>query len=250
MKAMILAAGYGTRLKPLTDNQPKALIAIEGYPLLQLTIQKMLAAGVTEIVINAHHFAEQIVAFIDEHRSFGIRIDVLKEKEILGTGGGLKNAQHFFDDGQPFILHNVDILSTINLQKLYQYHCQHDSLATLAVQQRSSTRYLIMDEHHLICGHEDLENQRLRLKRPPQGQSFRVAFCGIHVISPAIFDHMLPSDRFSIIDVYLNVMEKQLPVLGYPVDQNIWMDIGKIAALKEVQQQLNDGTLSISQLIN
>jgi NDP-sugar pyrophosphorylase family protein len=250
MKAMILAAGYGTRLKPLTDHQPKALVAISGYPLLQLTIQKLIAAGVTEIIINAHHFADQIVDFIDQHHGFGIRIDVLVEKEILGTGGGLKNAQRFFDDGQPFFLHNVDILSTIELPKLYQHHCEQAALATLAVQQRSSNRYLIMDEHRVICGHEDVEKQRLRLQRAPQGQSIRVAFCGIHVISPAIFDHMPPADRFSIIDIYLDLIEKKLPVMGYPADQNIWMDIGKVAALEEIQQQLNLGTLSITQLIN
>lgn len=250
MKAMILAAGYGTRLKPLTDRQPKALVAINDYPLMQLTIQKLMAAGVTEIVINAHHFAEQIVAFVNQHHGFGIRIEVLEEKEILGTGGGLKNARRFFDDGQPFFMHNVDILSSIDLRKLYHYHCERAALATLAVQQRSSNRYLIMDEQQVICGHEDLEKQRLRMKRHPQGQVIRVAFCGIHVISPAIFDHMLPSDRFSIIDVYLDLMEKKLPVIGYPADQHVWRDIGKMAAFEEVQRQLDDGTLSLAQLIN
>ena len=240
---MILAAGYGTRLRPLTDQKPKALVEVNGISLLEIVIKKLIASGVTEIIINTHHLSEQIVAFLKSKNNFGIRVELSHENEILGTGGGLKQASYFFDDAQPFFLHNVDIFSTIDLRHLYQFHLDRNALATLAIQTRESNRYFIVDDQNNICGHGDLENQRIRLPRKPVGSSHPMGFCGIHVISPKIFEFIESSGRFSIVDLYLKLIEKDLPIIGYPADGFYWKDIGKLETLQEIQRDLDGGVI-------
>lgn len=249
MKAMILAAGYGTRLQPLTDEKPKALIEVNGVPLLELVIKKLIASGVTEMIINTHHLSDQIAAFLKSKNNFGIRIELSYETDILGTGGGLKQASHFFIDDQPFFLHNVDILSTIALKQMYHHHLEHEALVTLALQNRQTNRYFIVDDRNFICGHDDQDNKRTRLKRTPIGNSHLLAFCGIHVISPQIFEFIESNGRFSIVDVYLKLIERGLPIIGYPADQFYWKDIGKLETLEEVRQELNTGIIAIENLI-
>lgn len=249
MKAMILAAGYGTRLRPLTNHRPKALMEINGMPLLQLIILKLVATGVNEIIINTHHLSDQVEAFLQKNNYFGIRIELSPEPEILGTGGGLKQAGYFFDDNQPFFLHNVDILSTIDLKQMYQYHINHKAMATLAIQHRETSRCFIVNDKNYICGHEDRDNQRTRLKRAPQGTSHFMAFCGIHVISPKIFEFIKESGRFSIVDVYLNLIEQGFPIVGFPADQFYWQDIGKFETLEEVKCDLKNGRVQFDTLI-
>jgi NDP-sugar pyrophosphorylase family protein len=249
MKAMILAAGYGSRLKPLTNEKPKALIEINGIPLLQLVIQKLISVGVSEIIINTHHLAEQIVHFTQENNNFGIQIEFSHEPEILGTGGGLKKASYFFNDDGPFFLHNVDILSTINLAQMYQYHIDNNAMATLALQKRPTSRYFIVDDQNFICGHEDQDNQRTRIKRKPHGSSHLMAFCGIHVISTKIFNFIEEHGRFSIVDIYLKLIEQGFPVIGFSADQFYWEDIGKLENLEEIHQNLNSGVIKLEALI-
>lgn len=249
MKAMILAAGYGSRLRPVTNDKPKALVEIDGIPLLQLIIRKLIATGADEIIINAHHLADQVQAFLQNNRYFGIQMELSHEPEILGTGGGLKKVSHFFDNDQPFFLHNVDILSTINLSQMYQYHLNHAAMATLAIQQRDTSRGFIVDEPGYICGHEDKDNQRSRLKRAPQGKSRFMAFCGIHVISPEIFQYMDETGRFSIIDVYLKLIEQGWPIISYPVDQFYWQDIGKLDTLNEINKDITAGVMQLDWFI-
>ena len=246
---MILAAGYGTRLKPLTNKIPKALIKINQTPLLELIIRKLIATGVNETIINTHHHAEQIVTFIKEKKNFGIRIEFSKESEILGTGGGLKQAAHFFDDGKPFFLHNVDILSTIDLSEMYQYHLERDALVTLAIKKRETKRYFIIDETNFICGHEDTYKNVTRIKRTPRGKTELMPFCGIHVISPKIFEYLNQTGKFSIVDVYLDLIARGLPVIGYPVEDIYWEDIGKLDTLEEVQDEIERGGIKIEEMI-
>ena len=248
MKAMILAAGYGTRLQPLTNHLPKALVAINDVPMLQLIIARLIKSGVDEIIINTHHFADEIAAFLKAKNNFGIQIELSHENEILGTGGGLKKAEYFFDDNQPFFLHNVDILSTIDLKQIYRYHHDNRAMATLAIQQRDTSRGFIVDEQNNICGHEDKDNQRTRLKRAPKGKTQFMAFCGIHVISPELFHYLEESGRFSIIDTYLKLIEQGFPILGFPADKFYWKDIGKLETLEEIHQELNTGIITISNL--
>jgi len=246
---MILAAGYGTRLKPITDKKPKALLQINKIPLLQIIIQKLIALGVNEIIINTHHLSDQVENFVRKNDRFGVSIEISYEPEILGTGGGLNKVSYFFDDGKPFFLHNVDILSTINLKQMYLHHIENKAIATLALQKRETSRYFIVDSQNYICGHEDQDKHRTRLKRNPKGPSRLMAFCGIHVISPKIFNYIEESGRFSIVDVYLKIIEKNLPIIGYPVDKFYWIDIGKLDSLHQINKQIREGNINMKSLI-
>ncbi|MFZ5515543.1 MAG: nucleotidyltransferase family protein [Candidatus Zhuqueibacterota bacterium] len=249
MKAMILAAGYGTRLKPLTEEKPKALVEVNKIPMLELVIRKLIANGVHEIVINLHHFAEQISSFLEQKNNFGVTIHFSHEAEILGTGGGLWAASRFLKGDEPFILHNVDIMSTMDLRILLQHHRKNQALATLALMARDSSRYFLTDERNYICGHENTVKNLVRMRREPVGQTARMAFCGIHIIAPEIFDHMAGTGRFSIVDVYLDLAEKRLPIIGLPMDEFYWQDIGKIDALSEIESDIETHVISADELI-
>src|SRR5215471_10184664 len=159
MKAMILAAGLGMRLRPLTDNRPKALVEIAGRTLLEITLSRLRAFGIHEVIINVHHFADMILEYLKTNDNFGLRIEVSREEVLLDTGGGLKKAAWFFLEDpsrldSPFILHNVDVISTIDLRKIVQFHNENQALATLAVQERQSSRYLLFDEQLQLCGRQ------------------------------------------------------------------------------------------------
>ena len=157
MKAMILAAGLGTRLRPLTNDRPKALVEVAGRTLLEITLSRLRVFGVREVMVNVHHFGDMVVAYLKRNDNFGMRIEVSREDELLDTGGGLKKAGWFFlEDSssldEPFILHNVDVISTIDLGRMAQFHREHQALATLAVQERETSRYLLFDEQGRLCG--------------------------------------------------------------------------------------------------
>src|SRR5664280_1226211 len=153
MKAMIFAAGLGTRLKPVTDNLPKALVPIAGKPLLEHVILKLKSAGFDEIIVNIHHFPDQIIDFLKANNNFSIRIEVSDERNLLlDTGGGIRRAAWFFDDEKPFLVHNVDILSNVDLKELYQQHLRSNSLATLVVSKRDTFRYLLFNDDNRLCG--------------------------------------------------------------------------------------------------
>ena len=235
MKAMIFAAGLGTRLRPFTNDRPKALVEVNGVPLLEIAIQRLKAAGVEEIIINVHHFASQIEAFLQENRSFGIRIELSDEREqLLDTGGGLKKAAWFFDDGRPFFAYNADILTTLDLKTMYAAHRVSDALATLAVQSRESTRAFLFDDAGRLSGWRNVARQAERIVRPAVALH-PMAFSGIHVISPGLFRYMPDETVFSIVDVYLDVASRE-PVMAYPHDHDLWIDVGKPGALAEAQK--------------
>jgi len=160
MKAMIFAAGKGTRLKPLTDNIPKALVKVNNIPLLEHVILKLKKSGVTEIILNVHYLANQIIDFLKEKNNFDIRIEISDETDLLlDTGGGLKKASWFFDDNKPFIVHNVDIISEINIEELFNYHIANNALATLAMSKRNSSRYFLMNTENQLCGWENIQTK-------------------------------------------------------------------------------------------
>ncbi|RMF57268.1 MAG: nucleotidyltransferase family protein [Calditrichaeota bacterium] len=228
MKAMILAAGVGSRLRPLTEEKPKALIEVDGKPLLEHVLTRLLSAGVTEVIINVHHFAEQIVEFVRGRNAFGIRIEFSYEDVLLETGGGLKKAGFFFDDGEPFFLHNVDVLSDIDLGKMVTAHRERQALATLAVMRRQSSRYLIFDETDRLCGWKSTRTGEEIRARPPQGRTEALAFCGIHVISPALLARLDEQGPFSIIKSYLRLAAASAPVLAFRADGYHWRDVGKV----------------------
>src|SRR5437867_7617307 len=170
MKAMILAAGLGTRLRPITDNRPKALVEIAGRTLLEMTLSRLRAFGIREVIINVHHFADMILEYLKANDNFGMRVEVSCESVLLDTGGGLKKAAYFFleDSGrsdEPFILHNVDVISTIDLRRMVQFHTENQALATLAVQDRQTSRYLLFNEQLQLCGRRSGRHGKPELAR-------------------------------------------------------------------------------------
>jgi NDP-sugar pyrophosphorylase family protein len=241
VKAMVLAAGLGTRLRPLTDDRPKALVEVAGRTLLELTLARLRAFGIQDVIINTHHFSEMIVAYLRSHENFGMHIEVSHEDVLLDTGGGLKKAASFFlDSDEPFLVHNVDVLSTIDFNQMIQFHKEHNALATLAVQNRSTSRYLLFDENDQLCGRRAGVHGEPELIRPARVTQ-ALAFCGIHVLSPRIFPAMLEEGTFSIIPVYLRLAEQNEAVLGYCADGYYWRDLGRSEHVARAAQEIEAG---------
>jgi NDP-sugar pyrophosphorylase family protein len=227
MKAMIFAAGLGTRLKPLTDTRPKALVEVGGVTLLELTLRRLATAGVSEIIINLHHLGEQIPAFIEKHGPFGMRrIEYSPEPELLDTGGGLKEAAWFFNDGRPFLVHNVDVLSDIDLRALAADHQRTGALATLAALPRPTARPLFFDAGNRLVGRRSPLTGDTFV-RPPQGDAVSLGFCGIQMISPALFAKMTESGVFPIVACYLRLAENGETINAFRADGARWRDCGR-----------------------
>lgn len=234
MKAFILAAGLGTRLKPLTDRIPKALVPIGEQTLLEICIRKLIAAGVSEIIINICHHADQIVRFVEKNCSFGVKISFSDERdELLETGGALKKAAHLFDSDEPFFVHNVDILSNIDLKALYLSHLNDQAIATLAMNDRTSQRVLLFDEKLHLRGWRNNKTGELRPSHLCDDKLTPFAFAGIHVISPRLLDSLdTYPKKFSIIDTYLDLCTSH-PIVGYTQSNLRILDVGKLDTLEE-----------------
>ena len=238
MRAMVLAAGLGTRLRPLTDHQPKALVEVGGRTLLEITLGRLRAAGVNEVLINVHHFAEMILHYLRSNNSFGMRIEISREEVLLDTGGGLKTAGWFFTEGgseEPFILHNVDVISAIDLGRIVERHKQRGALSTLAVQEREASRYLLFDERMQLCGRRTGRDGKAEMVRHAPEVS-ALAFTGIHVISPRMIAMMTEQGIFSIIPTYLRLADAGEKILGFRADEYYWRDLGKLSELQEAEK--------------
>jgi mannose-1-phosphate guanylyltransferase len=247
MKAMILAAGLGTRLRPLTDNRPKALVEIAGRTLLEITLSRLRAFGIREVIINVHHFADMILEYLKTNDNFGMRIEVSREEILLDTGGGLKKAAYFFREDlnglePPFILHNVDVISTIDLRRMVQLHSENQALATLAVQDRKTSRYLLFDERLQLCGRRSGRDQKTEFVRSSQ-QVQALAFSGIHVISPRLFAMMIEEGVFSIITSYLHLAAQGEKILAFPADEYYWRDLGRPDNVTQAAQDAKQNVL-------
>jgi NDP-sugar pyrophosphorylase family protein len=231
MKAMILAAGLGTRLRPLTNDRPKALVEINGRTLLEITLSRLRAYGIHEVIINVHHFAGMIIDYLQKRDNFGMRIEVSREEVLLDTGGGLKKAAWFFledstPSAEPFIVHNVDVISTIDLGRMVQFHTDNQALATLAVKNRETLRYLLFDEQLRLCGRQFGRDREPEWVRPsPQAQA--LAFSGIHVISPRLLAMMGEEGVFPIMNTYLRLATQGERILGFRADEYYWRDLGR-----------------------
>ena len=238
MRAMVLAAGLGTRLKPLTDHQPKALVEVGGRTLLDITLGRLRAAGVQEVIVNVHHFAEMILQYLRTNNNFGMRIEISREDVLLDTGGGLKKAGWFFTEGgseEPFILHNVDVISTIDLGRMVERHRQRGALSTLAVQERETSRYLLFDERMQLCGRRTgLEGKPEFVRHAPEVNA--LAFTGIHIISPRMIATMVEDGVFSIIPTYLRLAGAGEKIFGFRADEYYWRDLGKLSELQQVEE--------------
>ncbi|MFN8006445.1 MAG: sugar phosphate nucleotidyltransferase [Terriglobia bacterium] len=231
MKAMILAAGLGTRLHPLTLSRPKAMLEVQGVPLLALVLGRLVQQGFTEIIVNAHHFADQIISFLDEYRRHStppqITIQVSKEALLLDTGGGVQNAAWFFDDGKPFLVHNVDVLTDLNLVQLMNAHQSAEALVTLAVRERKTTRYFLFDRGNRLCGWQSTDPSETRLACPGVGPLLPLAFMGIQVVSPLIFEKLNLTAPFSLVEAYLQLASNGESLLAFRADDARWMDLGR-----------------------
>lgn len=235
MKAMIFAAGLGTRLKPLTDNIPKALVQLEGIPLLEHVITKLITIGINEVIINVHHHAEKIIDFLKSKNNFNIRIEISNEIDLLlDTGGGLKKAAWFFNDGHPFLVHNVDVISDIDLENLYISHIQSNALATIAVRNRPTNRYFLFDSNLNLGGWENRASGEKRITKKSSEKMTPLAFSGIQIISPRIFDLMTEDGKFSITNTYLSLSTYNI-IKGYRHDTGSWIDMGKPQSIAEAE---------------
>ena len=227
---MIFAAGLGTRLKPLTDTMPKALVRVGGQPLLWHVVMKLRAAGFERIVVNVHHFAQQIVDYLKANDNFGLDIRISDETGgLLETGGGIKKAQSLFDPSSPILIHNVDILSNLDLQAVYEA-----GQSVLVVSERQTKRYLQFDDDLRLIGWKNVETGQVKGR---EGRS--LAFSGIHVFSPSLFPLMASwPDRFPIMDFYLQACADHL-IRGYEATNLRLMDVGKLDTLDEANDFIN-----------
>ena len=254
MKAMILAAGLGTRLRPLTNDRPKALVEIAGCTLLEITLRRLRSFGVREVIVNVHHFADMVIEYLRANDQFGMQIEISREDELLDTGGGLKKAAHFFlrdSADEPFVVHNVDVLSAIDIARMAKFHREQNGLATLAVQQRKSSRYLLFDDQHVdtqpnqlqLCGRRTAGKADEVVRAAVQAQPW--GFAGIHVISPRIFGSLGQAfmgegggQAFSIIPEYLRLAAEGEKILGFPADGSYWRDLGTPANLEQAAKDM------------
>jgi len=250
MKAMVLAAGLGTRLRPLTNDRPKALVEVGGRTLLEISLARLRGFGVRQAIVNVHHFADMIVDYLKANNNFGMYIEVSREEVLLDTGGGLKKVAEFlsYSSGHskkraPFILHNVDVISTIDLRRMMQLHADNQALATLAVQDRETSRYLLFDERRKLCGRrKGLEGKPEMVRSAEPIHAW--AFSGIHVISPRIFSLMTEAGAFSIIDTYLRLAAQGESILAFRADNYYWRDLGTPKNIAQAAQDLKNKIIS------
>ena len=242
---MILAAGLGTRLRPLTNDRPKALVTVEGRTLLEIALARLRSVGVREVIVNTHHYAEMMLEYLKANEDFGMRIEISQERELLDTGGGLKKAAWFFLEAEsgsqePFILHNVDVISTIDLNRMIRTHRDSGALATLAVQNRETSRYLLFGEEGELCGRRAGRGGTPELVRPAATVE-ALAFCGIHVLSPRLFAKMDEEGAFSIISAYLRLASAGEKILAFRADEYYWRDLGKPMNVQQAAADVRGG---------
>lgn len=231
---MVFAAGLGTRLKPLTNNKPKALVEVKGIPMLEIVIRRLEFFGFNEIVVNVHHFSEQIIDFLNK-TNFKAKIFISDESNcLLDTGGGLKKASVFFDT-KPVLIHNVDVISNLNLTEIYQQHIESNALATLAVKNRKTSRYFLFDNNGQMIGWKNMKTNEIRMSRISLGKLNALAFSGIHVVSPEIFKLMKKEGKFSITDVYLE-LSRTNKIIGYQCESSMWIDLGNADNLAKAEE--------------
>jgi NDP-sugar pyrophosphorylase family protein len=246
MKAMIFAAGLGTRLKPLTDTLPKALVRVGDKPLLQWNIEKLIRAGINDIVINVYHFPDQIRTFLASNHNFGIAIHISDESdEILDTGGGLKKAAPLLAGNEPVLIYNVDILSNLDLNLLLEYHLSQNVLATLVVRERKTDRNLLFDPQMHLTGW--ISTKTGEIKEPVPGinmYSKMLAFSGIQVLDSRFLQLISGSGKFSLIDTYLQLAPDHR-IIGYEDTSSLWMDVGKPEQLAEAEKLFSEGRFSL-----
>lgn len=234
---MVFAAGLGTRLRPYTNDRPKALVELNGQPLLEIVLLRLKSFGVKEVVVNVHHYADMVIDFIRKNNDFGLKIIISNEREqLLDTGGAIKKAQKHLSEA-PFIIHNVDIISQLDLHTLYIEHQNNGALSTLAVSKRDTSRYLQFSQKGNLVGWRNVKTGERKISQPAI-EPKDWAYSGVAVIDPGLFK-FLPKDKnvFSIIDVWLEAA-KAGDVKNFPHLQANWLDVGKPDTLAKAEKML------------
>jgi NDP-sugar pyrophosphorylase family protein len=237
---MVLAAGLGTRLRPLTNDRPKALVEVGGHTMLEIALARLRVFGIREVIVNVHHFADKVVEYLRANADFGMSIEVSREDALLDTGGGLKKASWFFESSEePFVLHNVDVVSTIDLGKMFEFHNRQNAIATLAVQDRKTSRYLLFDESDGLCGRRAGEDGKPEFFKNAEGVQ-ALAFAGVHVISPRIFRVLLEDGVFPIVPSYLRLAAEGEKVSAFHADAYYWRDLGRPESVAKAAAEMRE----------
>ncbi len=237
-KAMIFAAGLGTRLKPLTDQKPKALVELAGKSLLQFTIDKLTRFGIRTIVINIHHFPDLMRTAINALETHA-EVVISDESDLLrDTGGGLLKASKYLEGESPFLVHNVDVISDISFDKMYEQHTRSGAMATLAVCNRKTSRYFLWHKNRL-CGWKNMQTGDQITSFSTAAEPEPLAFSGIHIISPRIFEYMTENGIFSINKVYLRLAARH-PIVAYRHNPDFWADVGTPEKLQKAQEMVHN----------
>jgi NDP-sugar pyrophosphorylase family protein len=235
---MILAAGLGTRLGAITETTPKALVDVAGRTALEHVARRLIQAGADRLIINVHHHAQRIIRHVEERHGFGVNVVFSHEEDTpLETGGGVLAAAALFRRDEPFLLHNVDVLTDADLRAMYAAHLQCDALATLAVSDRHSSRTLIFDDHGLI-GRADARSGATSTVRPPSSATREWAFAGIHVVSPALLDRFVESGAFSIMEAYLRLAGEGAMIAPFDITGATWLEIGTPERLEAARRTM------------
>jgi NDP-sugar pyrophosphorylase family protein len=242
---MLFAAGLGTRLRPLTDHTPKALVEVGGVPILERVARRLIAAGADRLIINTHHFGEQIERYVRERGGWGVEVLFAREEREtpLETGGGLLRAAPLFRGDAPFFLHNADILTGLPLEEMYRAHGESGALATLAVMERPTSRHLLFDERGLLGRTDERKGLDLRV-RPAEGEARKLAFGGVHVVSPEFLSRITEHGVFSILDPYLRLAGEGERILPFRVDGFLWLDIGSPQQLEAARRAVEESAAS------
>jgi N-acetyl-alpha-D-muramate 1-phosphate uridylyltransferase len=232
MKAMLLAAGLGSRLKPWTDHHPKALAEVNGKSLLQRNIEYLQSFGITEVIVNVHHFAGQIIEAIQQNNGWGSQVTISDESDaVLETGGGLQKAAWYFETCQAFLVMNADMLTNLDINQMTAFHHQEKPLATLAITQRETSRYFLFDESNTLCGWQNIKTGEEKKPRAAANYLPR-AFSGIHIIEPDLLKNIRFEGKFSMVDVYLDLCSQYF-IKGFDHSNGLLLDVGKPESLEK-----------------
>jgi len=235
LKAMILAAGLGSRLKPWTDKHPKALAIVNGKSLLQRNVEYLQQYGITEVIVNVHHFGDQIIDALHKNNGWGSSVTLSDEtSEVLETGGGLQKASWYFKDTDHFVLINADVLTDMNLGEMLQLHMQSSALATLAVSNRETSRYFLFDEHNCLRGWRNVKTGEEKPNPLPSGNLTPKAFSGIHIINSNIFPLIKQQGKFSMVDVYLDLCLNNT-IQSFDHSASKFIDVGKPESIAKAE---------------
>ena len=244
LNAMIFAAGLGTRLRPLTDSVPKALVKLAGKTLLERAIKKLIDLKVDRIVINVHHHAGLIEDFLKENKNFGTDIRISDERdELLDTGGGLKKARKLFIPDAPVLIYNVDVLSSMDLNDFIENHKKSEALVSMVMRNRETSRYLYFNKQNQLTGWKNCKTGKIKEVKEGISNSTPLAFSGIHLIAPRIFSLITEEGKFSIIDLYLRLAHNE-KVIAYKDESKIWIDLGKPEQLKKAEELIEQGGIA------